>query len=815
MLGPAHIKETTKSGNVILNAKIVRGVAHPPGEPDTYNGLKLTQKEIFEKYETLPGTLVYDNHDLSRPIGKVMSVSIGDDGELLMDALISKDYPHSDEVIERVLSGDYRGMSLGMDHKVNMDTGFVHESNIHELSLCPDGDMPGTVIRTVANDKNGIDKPFQTRWFDLDDNASTMNAYQVSHMDAVIDDAFGWLNRFKIGGGGEGSDIGRLSYEAGGKGENNNITMNKMTESAPYQSGIFSSEKGRGPFENNNNKEKNDNMSGSTTDTNTSIAPESAASPASGNTAGKFYPYPPPLSQNKNNAMETTGDVGAKERIMYPTEDDPYYRNALGQFASKPNENTNAPLGGGQQQSGASIASAMADAVRGSGFMPPSGGATYADGSDSSQSSSTTSHQQNASTSAETASTGTSAPADGVGGNGEPAEPASSQSSGGTSKRVAISQDDYSQLLDMKSQFEEIIKKQKESEEKAAEMQKKLKEWESIGATLGGSSDLEASKKVLEDLKSKEINKFLEKVDEIMPELDQIYKDSDGNEKQEIEKIIYALKNYQINRGMLKDPDKLAGARGLVEVVTKASRSYNTRFTEQEARIKELQRKHAETEKALVEERKRAEELSKKNSLYSQTGSSLSGANTIEPTFIGDRQKGKEPAPAHRNTNNSSIPSERTVRTTASSTGKRKTMMGGTPFERPPDHSSGYTYNELLQQSGGVQNLRTTASAGSGMSFDDYERKRLQETKRVKVSLGDYEDVPIYVRPWDPNQGVFSSLGQNYIGNATFNWIQDCIKSDSLVDIPACIRPAENDRLMDTQEAIRSQSIKRTDYWRS
>lgn len=196
MLGPASVKTTTQQGNVILNAKIIRGVAHPPGEPDTYNGLKLTRKEIFEKYESLPGTMVYDNHDLSRPIGKVLAVTIGDEGELLMDAIISKDYPYSEEVIQRVLSGDYKGMSLGMDHKVNMETGYVHESNINELSLCPEGDLPGTLIRTVANNQRGMDNPFQTKWFDLDTGASDISAFEMNKTLEAANKAFDWINGF-------------------------------------------------------------------------------------------------------------------------------------------------------------------------------------------------------------------------------------------------------------------------------------------------------------------------------------------------------------------------------------------------------------------------------------------------------------------------------------------------------------------------------------------------------------------------------------------------------------------------------------------
>jgi HK97 family phage prohead protease len=159
-----------KRDGVVVKATIVRGIAHPPGEPDTYNGLKLTKKEIMDKYKALPGTMVYDNHDLTKPIGKVILSYLNDDGALCLEAMLYDDYPHSKEVIERVKNGDYKGMSLGCKHTYNKKTGEVYNSDVSELSLCPFGALPGTDILSVASgSEGGKGEPvgYEIAWFDI------------------------------------------------------------------------------------------------------------------------------------------------------------------------------------------------------------------------------------------------------------------------------------------------------------------------------------------------------------------------------------------------------------------------------------------------------------------------------------------------------------------------------------------------------------------------------------------------------------------------------------------------------------------------
>lgn len=191
--------------NRILKTKIIRGIAHPKGEENTYNGFKLTKNQIFEKYKNLPGTIVYDNHDESKPIGKVIAATIGKDGELCMDAMLFNDNPNAQAVYERVMSGDYKGLSLGMDHVVDMEKGYVYNSDIHELSICPEGDMPGTIIRTVAsNTPSGEDVnektiiptySHKTKWFDLNIDPSNAEIQENNTIKKETDSAFNWLNK--------------------------------------------------------------------------------------------------------------------------------------------------------------------------------------------------------------------------------------------------------------------------------------------------------------------------------------------------------------------------------------------------------------------------------------------------------------------------------------------------------------------------------------------------------------------------------------------------------------------------------------------
>lgn len=643
-----------------------------------------------------------------------------------------------------------------------------------------------------------------------------------------------------------------------------------------------------------------------------------------------------------------------KNKIRPPTKEDPYYRNALGQFSKDPNkqtenhsfsvegdyhhryndnhdnenENNNNnehgdnltktfEVGESHQsishfsiptqkntnyqpqsqpqppyslQLGQSAASIIAEAVRGQGLMPSSNGVIgggqlqqQQQQQQASQSLNTNGgnhtgqmpYQANtnssgiSSTPHQTAPTGQTLGGnasngnrgDGVASNGDSMSAGSndnnaaqnkggdngttSSSSSSNNKKVSIPQQEYSQFLDIKSQHEALLKEKEEMEKKQKEMAQKLKEWENIGSTIGGSMDLEASRRVVEDLKKKEINRFLDKLNEIMPELDQVYKEAEGSEKKSIEPVIKTLKNYQLNCDQLQDPGQLEGAKGLVEIVTKASRNYNTRFTEKEAEIKELQRKYAEKQRELEEAKKREAELSQKAALYSNSASNLSGGKSIEPTFIGSERDqqfsqnnnnnnsyGNNNHHHSHNTDHSSGGQTSRIHTTASS-GKRKggAMSGSyysssNPLDCPPGFESGYTFREHIQRtgrggasSGGLQTISTTASSSSGsgwggMTPQEFERQRQLATKSVSVPHDEYGDVNIEFRPWNPKtQGIFSQYGPDYIGNRTFDWIERCIKENSLSDVPVVMRAIESDQLMSVDDAISKGSLKRPRWW--
>lgn len=424
--------------------------------------------------------------------------------------------------------------------------------------------------------------------------------------------------------------------------------------------------------------------------------------------------------------------------------------------------------------------------------------------------------------------------------NGATSKPQSGVSSSGSNndsnKKVSIPKQEYSQFLDIKSQHEALLREKEEMEKKQKEMAEKLKEWENIGSTIGGSSNLEASQRVVQDLKRKEINKFMEKLNEIMPELDQVYKEAEGAEKTSIEPVIKTLKTFQLNADQLEDPKKLEGARGLVEIVTKASRNYNTRFTEKEAEIKELQRKYAEKQRELEEAKKREEELAQKAALYSKTtGGFSSERKSIEPTIIGsDKENGRSSLNNNNNNNNNGT----TIHTTASSGnnmsrrtsdnsagGNDRLYPSNNPLDCPPGFESGYTVREYLSGSvnnggsGGLATINTTASSSYGNGWggttpQEYQRERQLATRSVNVEHESAGNVEIEFRPWNPKtQGHFSRFGPDYIGNKTFDWIESCIRNNTLNDVPVFMTPGKSDMLMTVEDAVRQGALKRPRYW--
>lgn len=311
----------TQSGegrSVLLKTKIIRGIAHPPGEPETYNGLKFTKKELIEKYAKIPGTTVYDDHDLSKPIGKVMASAIGEDGSLCLDVILDESkYPHAKEVMRRIESKNYRGMSLGCRHLYNPKSGHVYSSDVCELSLCPEGALPNTNIYTLASSPDsdssnpitdidgnllgGPDRPFQIKWFDFD-NCSDINA---QHYDGKEDhqsrgSVFSWV---KPNGGG--------TFSASSGGLHGEGSSGGSVAPSPFPNI-------GGKFDDPLYMKSRANPFARTTEANPFTATNTTTTAMQQPDAG-------------NECFTTTTTTPT---IRPPTPQDPYYRNALGQFAS-------------------------------------------------------------------------------------------------------------------------------------------------------------------------------------------------------------------------------------------------------------------------------------------------------------------------------------------------------------------------------------------------------------------------------------------------------------------------------------------------
>lgn len=273
-----------KDCNLIVHSKIIRGVAHPPGEPDTYNGLKMTKSELLEKYHALPGMTVYDNHDMTRPIGRVLGSKIDERGALCLDVILdTKRYPYAQNVMDRVMTGNYRGMSLGCKHRYNKVSGHVYSSDIKELSLCPQGDLPMTEIYTLASggETTGVENPFQMKWFDIEENSST-----ISH-DKARSDPFDFLQNDSEDSRGSSGDAFAWTQALFG---------NNFDRTGDINQGFSS-----GGHDNTGSKD--------TSSTKPNMSTHDAGEPSS------TPSLPAPM-------------------IMGPSDTDPYYRDAFGQFAS-------------------------------------------------------------------------------------------------------------------------------------------------------------------------------------------------------------------------------------------------------------------------------------------------------------------------------------------------------------------------------------------------------------------------------------------------------------------------------------------------
>jgi hypothetical protein len=304
------------------------------------------------------------------------------------------------------------------------------------------------------------------------------------------------------------------------------------------------------------------------------------------------------------------------------------------------------------------------------------------------------------------------------------------------SKKAAVDVSEYEALLNMKAQFEEQQKLSQANEQKNQELAKELEEakkslnvWESIGSTLGGSDDPKASQAALDALKAKEIEKFLSKLREIMPELEKTYSDFGPVQKKWADRYMQNFRAFLIDSDTLRQPKALDGARGMVELMTQASRNHNARFTEQEAKIQELKRKHEESVREKEEIKKKMDEAVRRAEYLSQSGTSKSIAPSVVP------------------------PSTTSTPPESRSTGL---VTPRAPYEQ-------------------VSNTIETTASSSSPSYS-----YVDGIKRVKVTK-DGEEHEIEVAPWNVRQGYYSSFGDQLSGNQTFAWLEQGIKNGTFL----------------------------------
>jgi len=737
----------------MVHARIIRGVAHPPGEPESYNGLKFTQSEINSKYLELAGTIVYDNHDLGRPIGKVMASSVGDDGSLRLDVLLdTQKYEHASEVMERVLSGDYRGMSLGCRHEYNPTTGHVHASHVTELSLCPQGDLPHTDIYTIATKDpgGGLDRPFAVRWLDLHPATSVETAA------AAAEEAAGESPRPASAPAAAAAVAEPTSTDAGGAPAPAAASLDGRFDEARYLSGA------------NGGEAAPNAHTGTAGTTGTTGTSERAMSDSTQHTTTPA-PASAPGAAAPASAAASAADAGTSRRpspfcVRAPTETDPYCRTADGRFASTdwmltpPRAPPSTTTG-----NAAGLTASISNRVTGGGAgasAPEAAPRTGAPGA-------TPAEPPAASTGAGAAPEAAATP---------PAAGDGSESA--VPRKAVIDQTEYDAFLEMKARFEEQQKQQAEMAKQLEEQKSALKEWEGIGASLGTSNQEEAAA-ALEGLKKREIAKFMEKLKEIWPDMKRRYDEATPASRKWMDKYVKPLQSYMVDQDLLKEPGKLDDAHGLVELMTQASRESNTRFSQQEAKIKELQRKYEEAEREREAAKRKAEEELRRADLRAQSGTSRPGAQTIAPTMV----------PAAGQGASAPVPSAPPSTATHAAAHKSYGATPVPPFMRhlaPPAPEPG------------TASLTSTASATGGPVDEAYDvahgphagvkRVRVRVPggphagiNRVRVRDDKGEEHEIEYAPWDTRKGIYSQMGDQLPANQTWAWLGDGIQRGSFL----------------------------------
>lgn len=137
------------------------GCCHPKGDPDGSVGFSFTEREIPEHCKSTKGVPVYltHKHHLG-PVGRVAK-AWQENGKMLVAGVIYDSTPAGKEASKGLLSGALRGLSLGVIHGIMKNNSGKCTSilwrEIVDVSVCEEGDLPGTLIMTVAA-KEAVEK---------------------------------------------------------------------------------------------------------------------------------------------------------------------------------------------------------------------------------------------------------------------------------------------------------------------------------------------------------------------------------------------------------------------------------------------------------------------------------------------------------------------------------------------------------------------------------------------------------------------------------------------------------------------------------
>lgn len=140
------------------------GICHPEGEPDGTVSFSFTKREIPKHCKTTINVPVYlkHKHDLG-PVGRIVKAWM-EKGKMLVAGLIQEDSLPGRAAKKGIKSGILKGLSLGVIHGVlKNNSGKCTDilwREIVDVSVCEEGDLPGTRILTWAS-KEAVDRPLK------------------------------------------------------------------------------------------------------------------------------------------------------------------------------------------------------------------------------------------------------------------------------------------------------------------------------------------------------------------------------------------------------------------------------------------------------------------------------------------------------------------------------------------------------------------------------------------------------------------------------------------------------------------------------